>query len=296
MGVSGGSVTGPVSGTGWRPTTEAEEAMAAAVAAGDQLAYLQAVSQAALILPITAGAADGREKVTWMTAEAGGEKYVVAFTSGPALPPEFRHLRRSPLFEVVRFIADLGWGLAVDPGLPVRSMLTPQAVRDLLAWEPEWAPLDFALGAAVRAEDREAYLSRLIDAELLLPLPTQEELAPEPASEPADYWTAVRTDSAVVSRDVTDPEFPWWRAERVDGVPVILAFTSLPYLQSELGDREWVTVGFVEIVASWPEDGGALRLNPGGANGMELPAEAMRAMYDAFLTAVEDKNRRRDED
>jgi hypothetical protein len=299
-------VTGGPSGglfSAFAATTEAEAAMAAAVAAGDQIAYLKALSGESLVLPITPEAAAGREPVRFATSEAFGVKYVLAFTSGPALPPHVEHVRRAPLFEIVHAVADLGWGLAVDPGLSLQSFLAPEAVRDLKAWEPVWTPLDFALRKAVEADDRDAYMAALLEGSLVLPLPTDEELAldgdPEPvAAAPAGYWTAVPSDqqpSAVVSRDVTDPEFPWWRTERVDGVPLILAFTSVAHLQAELGDRDWIVVGFIEIVASWPEEGFGLRLNPGGTNGMELPAEALRAMYDLFLAAMSEKNRRPDE-
>ncbi|MFI5906784.1 SseB family protein [Dactylosporangium sp. NPDC051541] len=274
--------------------------MAAAVAGRDQLAYLQALAEEALYVPISPGVATGREPVRLATYPAGGVTYVLAWTSGSVLPPEITHVRRTPLFELVHTIAPLGWGITVNPGRPLQADLSPDAIRTLVPWEPEWYPLDDRLRQAVRAENREAYLAALLEAHLLLPLPTEEELTPEAdpdAHEPGDYWTAVRTDRIVpsVSRDVTDPEFPWWRTERVDGHQVIFAFTSVAQLQSEVGDREWIAVPFVDIVVSWPEDGGALRLNPGGSNGMELPPEALREMYEIFLAAMREKNRPRED-
>ncbi|GAA2345703.1 SseB family protein [Dactylosporangium salmoneum] len=290
----------------WRPTTEAEEAMAAAVATGDQLAYCKALAEEALYLPITPAAAAAREPVTLATSQAGGVTYVLAWTSGAVLPPEIPAVRRAPLFELVHSIAGLGWGIAVDPGLPLQAFLSPDAVRTLPPWEPEWAPLDDALRRAVSAGDRDAYMGALLDAHLLLPLPTEEEIAaavpPPDAPDPDEYWTAVRTDRILpsVSRDITDPEFPWWRTERVDGSPVIFAFSSQAQLQAEVGDRDWIAVRFVDIVVAWPglEDttlGGALRINPGGANGVELPAEALAAMYELVLAALHEKNRPREE-
>lgn len=292
-------MTGPAGA--WEPASEAETAMAAAVAAHDEIAYLKALSDESLWLPVTAEAAGGREPVRWATSAAFGVTYVLAFTSAAALPAEARHVRRTPLFEIVHAAAELGWGLAVDPGLPLQSFLAPQVMLDLKAWEPVWTPLDFALRKAVEADDRDAYMGALLDGALVLPLPAEEELAPPPGVEPAapsDYWTAVASDpqvSAVISRDVTDPEFPWWRTERVDGLPLILGFTSVAHLQAELGDRDYVVVGFVEVVAAvvaaGPQDGGGLRLNPGGTNGVELPAEALRAMYELFLAALSEKHR-----
>jgi hypothetical protein len=284
----------------WRPSTEAEEAMTAAVAAGDQIAYLKALSDEALYLPISPGAAAGREPVTLATSVAGGVTYVLAWTSGAALPPEIPAVRRAPLFEVVHAVAGLGWGIAVDPGLPLQAFLSPDAVRTLPPWEPEWAPLDDVLRRAVADEDREAYMAALLEARLLLPLPTEAELAeanPQPDPEnPDDYWTPVRTDRVVpsISRDVTDPEFPWWRTGRVDGEEVIFAFTSVPTMQAEVGDREWIAVPFVDIVVAWPEDGPGLRLNPGSTNGVELPPTALAEMYRLFLAAMREKNRPRD--
>nr|BFE63207.1 hypothetical protein GCM10020063_077330 [Dactylosporangium thailandense] len=363
-----------IGGGDWRPSTEAEEAMAAAVAAGDQIAYLKALSDEALYLPITPAAAAGREPVTLATSPAGGTTYVLAWTSGPALPPEVQAVRRTPLFEVVHAIQERGWGIAVDPGLPVQAYLSPDAVRTLPPWEPEWWPLDDALRRAVLAEDREAYMAALLEAHLVLPLPTEEELAaanpqPDPDDPEAAYWTVVRTDRIVpsISRDVTDPEFPWWRAELVDGREIIFAFTSVAHMQAEVGDREWVSVPFVDIVVAWPENepesgpqsrprtgsqsgaggwagsgsqsgaggwagsgsqsgarsrqqtgadsgagswsqaaprGGAtsgpegrpaLRLNPGGTNGVELPPEALAEMYKLFMAALHEKHTARGE-
>ncbi|MEU7870722.1 SseB family protein [Dactylosporangium sp. NPDC049140] len=290
----------------WRPSTEAEEAMAAAVAAGDEIAYCKALSDEALYVPISPAAAAGREPVTLATSPAGGVTYVLAWTSGAALPPEIPYVRRTPLFEVVHAIQERGWGIAVDPGLPLQAFLSPEAVRTLPPWEPEWWPLDDALRRAVLAEDREAYMAALLEAHLLLPLPTEQELAeanpqPDPDDPEAAYWTVVRTDRIVpsISRDVTDPEFPWWRTELVDGREVVFAFTSVAHLQAELGDREWVAVPFIDIVVAWPESSGeggaALRLNPGGTNGMELPHDALAEMYRLFLVAMQERNRPRDD-
>ncbi|WP_432985996.1 SseB family protein [Dactylosporangium sp. CA-233914] len=284
----------------WRPATEAEEAMAAAVAARDELAYCRALSEEALYLPITPAAAAGREPVTLATSPAGGVTYVLAWTSAAALPAQIPAVRRAPLFEIVHTIESLGWGIAVDPGLPLQGFLTPDTIRTLPPWEPQWSPLDHALRAAVLREDRDAYMGALLEAHLILPLPTEEEIAaanpPPDAPDPGDYWTAVRTDRVVptVSRDVTDPEFPWWRTERVDGQPVVFAFTSVAHMQAEVGDREWIAVPFTDIVVAWPEDAGALRLNPGGSNGMELPPEALARMYGLFLAAMREKNQPRE--
>ncbi|GAA3291644.1 hypothetical protein GCM10020218_064870 [Dactylosporangium vinaceum] len=285
-------------GVSWRPTTEAEEGMAAAAGAGDELAYLRALSAEALYLPVSPAAAAGREPVTLATSRAGGVTYVLAWTSGSVLPPEIPAVRRTPLFELLPVIAPLGWGIAVNPGRPLQAFLSPDAIRTLPPWEPEWYPLDDRLRRAVAAEDREASMAALLEAHLLLPLPTEEELTTDApgGGEPGDYWTAVRTDRivATVSRDITDPEFPWWRTERADGLEVILAFTSVASMQAELGDREWISVPFVDIVVAWPQDGGALRVNPGGGNGIELPAEALRAMYQLVLAALHEKHRPRE--
>jgi hypothetical protein len=328
----------PVPGTDWQPATEAEAAMAAAVRDGDQTAYLRALAGTALVLPITGPAAAGREPVTWATSVARGTTWVLAFTSLAALPPGLANVvRRCPAFDVARAVAELGCGLAVDPGLPIQAFLTPEATADLREWEPEWQPLDGALRAAVAADDRDAYLRALLGARLVLPLPSEADAEldePEPEAEwtgsagagsweatagagswaasagagslaasagagdrPSDYWTAVRSDpptrqASAVSRDVTDPEFPWWRTERVDGEPVILAFTSAARMQSELGDREWVEPTFIETVAAWPDWECGLRLNAGTDAGMELPGEALHRMYDSFVDAMRERNRR----
>ncbi|GIH14068.1 SseB family protein [Rugosimonospora africana] len=305
----------------WQPATEAETAMAAAALDRDQTAYLRALGGTALVLPVTGAAAAGREPANWATSVARGTTYVLAFTSIAALPPgPPMVVRRSPVFDVVRAITELGCGLAVDPGLPIQAFFTPEAVADLREWEPECQPLDAALRAAVAADDRDAYLGALLGARLVLPLPTEAdaelEAEPEPESEwtgsagagswtaagsgpgdqpPADYWTAVRSDrpfveASAVSRDVTDPEFPWWRTERLDGEPVILAFTSAARMEAELGEREWVEPTFIETVAAWPDWRAGLRLNPGTDAGMELPGDALNRMYDAFVETMRERN------
>lgn len=296
--------------TDWQPATEEEATMAAAARAGDQTAYLRALADVALVLPVTGAAAAGREAVTWATSVARGTRYVLAYTSISALPPGAAIVvRRSPAFDVAHAIVELGCGLAVDPGLPIQAFLTPDAVADLREWEPEWVPVDAALRVAVATEDRDGYLGALLNARLVLPLPADAD--GEPDAEPdelgsaqigsteigpaGDYWTAVRSDrsrdpAAPVSRDVTDPEFPWWRTERVDGEPVILAFTSPARMRSELGDREWVEPSFIEVVAAWPDWSCALRLNPGGDAGMELAGAALNHMYDAFVEAMRERN------
>ncbi|WP_433215108.1 SseB family protein [Dactylosporangium sp. CS-047395] len=260
----------------WRP---AMAAVAAAVAAGDQVAYLEALSAEALYLPVTARAAAGREPVSLATSPLAGVTYVPAWTSASDLPPEVEAVRRWPLFELVHAIAGLGWGIAVDPGLPAQAYLTPDAVRTLPPWEAEWWPLDDALRRAVAAEDRERYTAALLDAQLLLPLPG------EPAA--GEYWTAVRTD---VSRDVTDPEFAWWRTERADGQPIVLAFTSPPHLQAELGDHDWIAVPFVDIAVACPRDGAGLRINPGSGNGIEVPPEMLSQLYRLILAAAPERH------
>ncbi|WP_433056699.1 SseB family protein [Dactylosporangium sp. CS-033363] len=267
--------------TTWRPSTEAEEAMAAAVAAGDRAGYLRALSAEALYLPVTVRAAAGREPVSLATSTLDGLTYVPAWTSGTALPAGVEAVRRWPLFELVGAIAGLGWGIAVDPGLPVQAYLTPDAVRTLPPWEAEWWPLDDALRRAVAAGDREAYTTALLDASLLLPLPGD-------VAAPGEYWTAVRTD---VSRDVTDPAFAWWRTQRADGQPIVLAFTSPAHLQAELGDRDWIAVPFVDIAVAWPRDGAGLRVNPGSGNGIEVPAEMLSQLYRLILAALHERNR-----
>jgi hypothetical protein len=318
----------PVPHPDWQPATEAEAAMAAAVRDGDQTAYLRALAGTALVLPVTGPAAAGRAPVTWATSVARGTTWVLAFTSVAALPPGLANVvRRGPAFDVARAVTELGCGLAVDPGLPIQAFLTPEATADLREWEPEWQPLDGALRAAVAADDRDAYLRALLGARLVLPLPSEADAEldePEPEAEwtgsagagswaatagpgsraasagtgdqPSDYWPAVRSaqptrEASAVSRDVTDPEFPWWRTERVDGEPVILAFSSPARMQSELGDREWVEPTFVETVTAWPDWACGLRLNVGTDAGMELPGEALHRMYDAFLDAMRERNR-----
>ena len=278
---------------GWAPQTEAEAGMAKAVAARDQLGYLAALAGGALLLPLSDAAAAGREPAGWATGTVDGTRYVLAFTSRAALPPERRGqvCWVSLLFDVVAAIGTRGYGLAVDPGLPIQVFLGPGAVADLRPWEALWCPTEATLRAAVIGEDPVAYLSELLTTTLVLPLPTAADSQPPgvapaaAAEEPGDYWSrVVRSDPEPMrhSRDITDPHFVWWRAERADGVPVIFAFTSPIRMQAEVGERDWIEVPFLDIVDARPDQRCALRLNSGGANGMELPGSALVELRERY--------------
>ncbi len=290
--------------TDWAPQTEAEAELLRAVGVRDQLAYLEALSQSPLLLPLTSPAGDGvlsdgvlsgQEPVRWATVLVDGTHYVLAFTSRLAMPPGTRAepVRIAPLFDLAPTLAGFGYGLAVDPGLPIQVFMSPAALADLRAYEPLWSPLESALRMAVHDADAQGYVKALLDGALILPLPEpgdgEAPVAPAPGG---DYWSSVGRSDPVLdrfSRDITDPAFPWWRTRRVDGAPVILAFTTPVRMQAEVGERDWVEVPFLAVVNAWPDRECALRLNPGGTNGMELTGEALADMREAYLTAVREQ-------
>ncbi len=287
---------------GWEPANEAEAAMARAVAAGDEVAYLAAVNSGPLLLPLVEPVRGPQDLVRWPTLVADGTRYVLAFTSRAAMPASARAdlVRVSPLFDLAEVLAGYGYGLLVDPGRPVQVPISPAALAALAPWEAVWSSREAALRAATREERPEAYVSALLDGALLLPLPHPGDAAAGDGGSgrtgvprPGDYWSAIaRSDPEDLgwSRDVTDPEFPWWRTERSDGRPLIVAFTTPVHLLAEVGERDWVEVPAVDVVAAWSDPECGLRINPGAATGTELSGTALAAMREAYARALRERS------
>ena len=60
-------------------------------------------------------------------------------------------------------------------------------------------------------------------------------------------------------------------------------------MQAEVGERDWIEVPFLDILDAWPDRGCALRLNSGGANGMELPGVALFELRDNYRALLREQ-------
>jgi hypothetical protein len=243
--------------TEWRPDEQLLSALHDAIRRADHQAYLETLLETSLVMPTDPA------RQQWAVVPADGDAaYVVAFSSVDAL-------RESPAATAEQYIVwpvvdllhawpDPGWSLLVDGGLPTQAVLDPGVVAQLAEWAAQIYPLDAALRAA--GTDPVAYIDALLTSEIVVPM------APEGSP----------------SRDLSDPEFAWWRvaAGPDDGsgersAAGIFLFSSPVRLQTRLGDVPWLQADFVNVLEHWP-DGHAALVDPDHHIGAVLPADLMR--------------------
>lgn len=92
------------------------------------------IQAAELALPVSAAAYAGTEPPAWPTLAAGGQTWVVAYTSQESMragtQAAFEHARVCSLAELAAGWPDPGWALVVNPGLPVEiGMAAGQLAR-----------------------------------------------------------------------------------------------------------------------------------------------------------------------
>jgi hypothetical protein len=228
----------------WEPDGELEERLLFARAKADDERFMRRLALADLLLPLLPEEVAAGQGFNWVTSVISGQQCVVAFTSEKAM---YGLMHAEPPYRLARFF-DLGrtwpdpkvW-LAVDPGLPIESYLTPEVIINLgsLASEPA-TPLEEALAAALDEEDIEGYARALLGADVVLPI----------------------DPNGSATREVTDPDFPWTRLE--DAEHSIVAYTSEERFREILGGgQESVTMRFVDLAAGWPGPETGLAVNPG---------------------------------
>jgi hypothetical protein len=102
----------------------------------------------------------------------------------------------------------------------------------------------------------DTFLSTLLLAKVLIPIPTGES-------------TDVRPDS---------PVFPW-RREVFDGQPYLVVFTSPERMREFMGaEANTVTAKFVQLIRYWPDANWAFAVNPGSPVGATLPGAQIKAL------------------
>ncbi|PZG13209.1 hypothetical protein C1I95_24170 [Micromonospora craterilacus] len=266
--------------TGWRPTNATERALLAAVEADDREGFLTELAAGALLLPVSPAAAAGRESVGWPTGRHDGVTHVVSYTSPAAiaagLPGQSVSYRVSGLTDLAADWPDDEWMLAVDAGLPIGVRLTADELRTLATPAVE---AERPVREAILRQDPNALMAALLRAELVLPL---------------------RPDGPA-TRDLSDPEFPWWSLPDEQGRIGLPVFTSEARLRQALGDHDLVVVSSLQLTEHWPELSWQLLLNPETSLAAALPGEAVQTLRDwlgelrqVVTEAAEQENRRRE--
>jgi SseB protein N-terminal domain len=147
-----------------------------------------------------------------------------------------------------------------------KGQAEPAAIGPAASFTPA-NEVEATLLAAATSGQTDNFLSTLLLAKVLVPIPTGE--SPE-----------VRPD---------DPAFPW-RREVVDGQPYVVVFTS-PDRMNEFMDDDVVaiTAKFVQVIRVWPDVKWAFAVNPGTPVGATLPGIQIKALAawaaDVGLTA-----------
>jgi hypothetical protein len=254
--------------------------MSAAVTAGDREAFLTALAGGPLLLPVSPEAAAGLEPVRWATGVHEGQTYVLAFTSAAAIaaciPGQDVRYRVSTVTDLAKNWPDPSWLLAVDPGLPIGTRLPVDLLRALPPPALPVAPGEIELLDAIQAESSEAFMAALLRCELLVPL----------------------RPGGAASRDLTDPEFPWWHLPDAAGRPTLPVFTSADRLREVLGDPETIVVSTPQLTEHWPDPSWSVAVNPGSVLSAVLPGDAFRELGKWLVdlrTAMEDELRQGNE-
>ncbi|MBQ1027724.1 SseB family protein [Micromonospora sp. C95] len=245
--------------TGWQPSTAAERALLAAADADDREGFLTELVAGPLLLPVSPGAAAGRETVAWATGQHDGVTHVIAYTSPAAiaagLPGQSVSYRVSGLVDLAVDWPDDEWMLAIDPGLPIGVRLAADELRALAAPVVE---AERPLREAVRRQDPNALMAALLRAELVLPV----------------------DPDGPATRDLSDPEFPWWTLPDEQGRVSLPVFSSEARLRQALGERDLVVVSSLQLTDHWPDISWQLLLNPETPLAAALPGEALLTLRD----------------
>ncbi|MEG3635985.1 SseB family protein [Micromonospora palythoicola] len=245
--------------TGWQPSTAAEQALLAAAEADDREGFLTELVTGPLLLPVSPGAAAGRETVAWATGQHDGVTHVLAYTSPAAiaagLPGQSVSYRVSSLVDLAVDWPDDEWMLAIDAGLPIGIRLAADELRALT--EPVMEA-ERPLREAVRGQDPNALMAALLRAELVLPV----------------------DPDGPATRDLSDPEFPWWTLPDEQGRVSLPVFSSEARLRQVLGEHDLVVVSSLQLTDHWPDISWQLLVNPETPLAAALPGEALLTLRD----------------
>lgn len=274
-----------------------------ALRSGDPEAYFRLLAESELLIPVTSGTVDdvlaNHAQPTWPTADADGRTHVLAYTSPEAMrasgPARFQHFMKLTFADIAGAWPDTRWWLTVDAGLPIQAQLpswfvrqiadgdtrppsaglparvraaAPPVIPPLEPPEPAFVPsgeLERELLAAGERGDNDAYITTLLGAQVLIPVPGDTDPDLHPGR----------------------PGFPW-----LPNGQVLTVFTSPERLLEATGGTEFLRFPFAAVIRSWPDVSWTLSVNPGspvGAmlRGEELPGLAEWADQRAALRLAE---------
>ena len=267
----------------WQPANESERALVLAAGVDDRRAYFQVIAMSDLYLPQVAG--DDSPEQRFLTVHALDNVFLPVFTSVEALAGQYGHMINgytvTTYAELRRKWPNPEWRLAINPGTPVDAYMPIEGVEEAATGDVEVSLLaelyvasgeehlederlralqqagdypddpEQALLAAAEAGDVYGYLERLLDTIVLIP-----------ATRPIE------------AEEILSGDFPW----AYDQDAMIEVFTGPSALaRTHREAPPHVAVALPFALAMWPS-GYGLRVNPGGKDGIELPAEQVVAL------------------
>lgn len=262
----------PVPGTPVESATEEENALLAAVAAGDRAAYLRTLLGMTLRLSTVAqtdpAVRFAGHQLDWQPVELGGAPVLPVFTS-PRRHREGGGTGRSSAEadKLLRHWPNPAWDLAINPGTPLAAVLPGSQVAALSAWYdqlqayqlgqsfPVGERIDMQLVDAARRGDRAAFLEIL---------------------RPAKVFVGTTEKGLPSTLAPTDPAFPW-QPVPVRGRPSVLVYTTTAWRMHAGGSGGTVRVALSELASAWPAGGPDLVLNPASPISLTLAADEVRA-------------------
>jgi hypothetical protein len=222
------------------------------------------------------------------------DPYVFVYTSAETLAEVFGTLTQGHVETTYDAMA-AGWPsgvalqLALNPGLPIGFMGSVETMYQLAEGRESlvaMADLQDAVVAEVRTQIRRGVLAELgggpPEGEPSNPLET--ELADAIGNDDIQaYMTALMGGEVVVltSEEVPDPGaidapgFPW-QVLKIPDLPVITLFSS-PAMMERITPRgqHSVNVGFLSVLANWPDNEHALCFNPGADSELILTGDGV---------------------
>ncbi len=121
----------------WQPANTFERELREALSAGETDRLVYQLRESEFALPISAAAFAGREAPRWPTLTAEGRMWLTAYTSMESMKfgtdNAFENARVVTLAELAAGWPDPGWGLAINPGLPVQVLLDPAMLARVAA-------------------------------------------------------------------------------------------------------------------------------------------------------------------
>lgn len=294
----------------WRPDTEAERELAAALEAGDGKKYAELLMTVPLYLPTLP---DGSVADWPAGLPEASEDQVLVFTSPVTLfhvlAGHARGYEELTFDQLRERWPNPESQLIVDAGAPTGVFLTMGQVVSLAEGTESLVPIDDVQDAVVdgmMTELRRRCLDELGGDEaaaasaLVEVAPNELERRLERAVEQADFddfllallgaEVVVPTTSAVPDpRRIQERGFPW-RIVGGEESPMIPVFSSAGVLDHIVpGSPHRVQVPFLDVVAAWPSQEHVLCFNPGTTTEFTLPAGGVPELAAAIAEADADE-------